>query len=115
MTQHALDLTSELLRGMRLSGVNYRRIETSRSGSAFAQNFVSDYQYDLLGQLTSDARFEGATPGAPDQKLEDESFAFLYDGIGNRLTARHAKRGRGTWRRISRQGGRTALALTFGR
>ena len=30
MTQHALDLTSELLRGMRLSGVNYRRIETSR-------------------------------------------------------------------------------------
>jgi len=35
-----------------------------------------------------DARFEGATPGAPDQKLEEESFAFLYDGIGNRLTAR---------------------------
>lgn len=30
MTQQALDLTSELLRGMRLSGVNYRRIETSR-------------------------------------------------------------------------------------
>jgi hypothetical protein len=30
MTQQALDLTSELLRGMRLSGVNYRRIETTR-------------------------------------------------------------------------------------
>ncbi|VEC78537.1 Transcriptional regulator, AraC family [Raoultella ornithinolytica] len=30
MTQQALDLTSELLRGMRLSGVNYRRIEISR-------------------------------------------------------------------------------------
>ncbi|WEJ91095.1 MAG: AraC family transcriptional regulator [Klebsiella huaxiensis] len=30
MTQQALDLTSELLRGMRLSGVNYRRIEASR-------------------------------------------------------------------------------------
>ncbi|PXW44006.1 AraC-like DNA-binding protein [Klebsiella oxytoca] len=29
MTQQTLDLTSELLRGMRLSGVNYRRIETS--------------------------------------------------------------------------------------
>ncbi|MBN0933848.1 cupin domain-containing protein [Pseudomonas aeruginosa] len=25
-----MDLTSELLRGMRLSGVNYRRIETAR-------------------------------------------------------------------------------------
>lgn len=34
-----------------------------------------------------DARFKGSTPGAPDQKLVDESFAFLYDGIGNRLTA----------------------------
>ena len=30
MTQQALDLTSELLRGMRLSGVNYRRIEAAR-------------------------------------------------------------------------------------
>jgi len=126
-----------------------RRIETSRSGSAFAHNFVSGYQYDLLGQLISvvrtelssgdgmemvgeetddnplapqagllqdasgghgpmstllvsplqspllpstslterDARFEGSTPGAPDQKLEEESFSFLYDGIGNRLMA----------------------------
>ncbi|MBN2235877.1 MAG: hypothetical protein JW706_12065 [Opitutales bacterium] len=63
-----------------------RRVETNRSGSAFAQNFVSGYQYDLLGQLTKDERFAGATPGDPDQKLEDESFAFLYDGIGNRLS-----------------------------
>ncbi len=30
MSQPAIDLTSELLRGMRLSGVNYRRIETAR-------------------------------------------------------------------------------------
>lgn len=30
MSQPTIDLTSELLRGMRLSGVNYRRIETSR-------------------------------------------------------------------------------------
>lgn len=30
MTSHAPDLTSELLRGMRLSGVNYRRIEACR-------------------------------------------------------------------------------------
>ncbi|WP_434641065.1 AraC family transcriptional regulator [Klebsiella sp. I138] len=30
MTRQTLDLTSELLRGMRLSGVNYRRIETGR-------------------------------------------------------------------------------------
>ncbi|MBN2233609.1 MAG: hypothetical protein JW706_00550, partial [Opitutales bacterium] len=64
-----------------------RRVEVNRSGSAFAQNFVSGYQYDLLGQLTKDERFAGATLGDPAQKLEDESFAFLYDGIGNRLTA----------------------------
>ena len=64
-----------------------RRIETSRSGSAFAQNFVSDYQYDLLGQLTKDERFAGETPGDPAAKLEAQSFGFLYDGIGNRLTA----------------------------
>ncbi|HDU5939500.1 TPA: AraC family transcriptional regulator [Klebsiella variicola] len=30
MSQPCIDLTSELLRGMRLSGVNYRRIETAR-------------------------------------------------------------------------------------
>ena len=30
MSQPGIDLTSELLRGMRLSGVNYRRIETAR-------------------------------------------------------------------------------------
>ena len=30
MSQQTLDLTSELLQGMRLSGVKYRRIETSR-------------------------------------------------------------------------------------
>ena len=36
MTRQTLDLTSELLRGMRLSGVNYRRIETGRPfGVAF--------------------------------------------------------------------------------
>ena len=64
-----------------------RSVETSRSGSAFAQNFVSDYQYDLLGQLTKDERFAGEVPGDPAAKLEGESFSFLYDGIGNRLTA----------------------------
>ena len=37
MSQPAIDLTSELLRGMRLSGVNYRRIEThARLASALA-------------------------------------------------------------------------------
>ncbi|HHG8774000.1 TPA: AraC family transcriptional regulator [Raoultella planticola] len=37
MTRQTLDLTSELLRGMRLSGVNYRRIETVRPfGVAFS-------------------------------------------------------------------------------
>lgn len=30
MSQQTLNLTSELLQGMRLSGVKYRRIETSR-------------------------------------------------------------------------------------
>jgi len=64
-----------------------RRIEITRSGSAFAQNFVSGYEYDLLGQLTKDERFAGSTPGDPAAKLEEESFSFLYDGIGNRLTA----------------------------
>ena len=64
-----------------------RRVETSRSGSAFAQNFVSDYQYDLLGQLTKDERFAGEVPGDPAAKLEAQSFGFLYDGIGNRLSA----------------------------
>lgn len=37
MTHQAIDLTSELLRGMRLSGVNYRRIESGRPfGVAFS-------------------------------------------------------------------------------
>ncbi len=52
---------------------------------------VSPLQSPLLPSTSfteRDARFEGSTPGAPDQKLEEESFAFLYDGIGNRLTAR---------------------------
>jgi RHS repeat-associated protein len=64
-----------------------RRIETTRSGSAFTQNFVSEYDFDLLGQLTKDERFIGEVPGDPAQKVEGESFSFLFDGIGNRLTA----------------------------
>ncbi len=36
VSQPGIDLTSELLRGMRLSGVNYRRIETATPGSASA-------------------------------------------------------------------------------
>jgi RHS repeat-associated protein len=64
-----------------------RRIEVGRSGSAFTQNFVSGYQYDSLGQLTKDERFLGEVPGDPAQKVEGESFSFLFDGIGNRLTA----------------------------
>jgi uncharacterized protein RhaS with RHS repeats len=64
-----------------------RRVEVGRSGSAFTQNFVSGYQYDSLGQLTKDERFLGEVPGDPAQKVEGESFSFLFDGIGNRLTA----------------------------
>jgi RHS repeat-associated protein len=64
-----------------------RRIEITRSGSAFTQGFVSQYDFDVLGQLTKDERFAGEVPGDPAAKLEEESFAFLFDGIGNRLTA----------------------------
>lgn len=81
MTLQHLDLTSELLQGMRLSGVNYRRIETSRPfGVAFSSvagkaqfHFVS--RGPVLLQMASGQQFS----------LESGDALFIPNGSGHAL------------------------------
>lgn len=47
MSQQTLDLTSELLQGMRLSGVKYRRIETSRLSAWSLIRFLAKRSFIL--------------------------------------------------------------------
>jgi RHS repeat-associated protein len=67
-----------------------RRENQQRTGAAFAGYGASfsRYGYDELGQLTDDKRYPVDSPDDPATLLEEQSFAFTHDGIGNRLSAK---------------------------
>ncbi|HFF7097656.1 TPA: cupin domain-containing protein, partial [Klebsiella pneumoniae] len=81
MSQPAIDLTSELLRGMRLSGVNYRRIETARPFGVGFSAVAGKAQFHFISRgpvLLRMARGEQFT-------LESGDALFIPNGDGHAL------------------------------